>query len=70
MGGATFQFPGLADGRIGEGSGGKKLPGGMVDVAVMQSLARMEGLAEFLDSYGQVIVDECFFAAIQTLVYY
>ena len=43
-------------GRIG---GGKVKPTGKVDVAVMQSLAKNEELSGLLDSYGQVIVDEC-----------
>jgi len=38
---------------------GKKKPSGKVDIAVMQSLIRMENLAEMLDDYGQIIVDEC-----------
>ncbi|WP_051261645.1 TOTE conflict system archaeo-eukaryotic primase domain-containing protein [Desulfovibrio inopinatus] len=39
--------------------GGKDLPTGKVDIAIMQSLGRREDLATFLDNYGQVIVDEC-----------
>lgn len=39
--------------------GGKDRPTGNVDIAIMQSLGRREDLATFLDSYGQVIVDEC-----------
>ena len=38
---------------------GKKKPSGKVDIAVMQSLIRMENLSELLDEYGQIIVDEC-----------
>lgn len=38
---------------------GKKKPSGQIDIAVMQSLSRMESLTEVLDSYGQIIVDEC-----------
>lgn len=44
---------------LGVIGGGKKKPTGKVDIAVMQSLARREDLSEFLDGYGQVIVDEC-----------
>jgi len=44
---------------LGMIGGGKKKPSGLIDIAVMQSLSRREDLAELLDSYGQVIVDEC-----------
>ncbi len=39
--------------------GGKNKPSGKIDIAVMQSLSRREDLAELLDVYGQIIVDEC-----------
>ena len=39
--------------------GGKKKPTGKIDIAVIQSLSRREDLPELLDSYGQIIVDEC-----------
>jgi len=39
--------------------GGKKKLTGKIDIAVMQSLSRREDLAELLDQYGQIIVDEC-----------
>lgn len=39
--------------------GGKKKPTGKIDIAVMQSLSRRKDLAELLDGYGQIIVDEC-----------
>lgn len=51
-----LEFPKDALGCIG---GGKKKPTGKIDIAVMQSLSRREDLAELLDSYGQIIVDEC-----------
>lgn len=35
------------------------MPTGKVDIAIMQSLGKREDLAELLDSYGQVIIDEC-----------
>ncbi len=44
---------------LGIVGGGKKRASGKVDIAVMQTLIRMEGVGAFLDSYGQVIVDEC-----------
>ncbi len=39
--------------------GGKKKLSGLIDIAVMQSLSRRDDLAALLDSYGQIIVDEC-----------
>ncbi|MDA8159769.1 MAG: DEAD/DEAH box helicase family protein, partial [Desulfobacteraceae bacterium] len=54
---ATFlEFPKGALGLIG---GGKNKPTGKIDIAVLQSLSRREELAELLDQYGQIIVDEC-----------
>jgi len=44
---------------LGAIGGGKKKPSGNIDIAVMQSLIRKENLAEWLDGYGQIIVDEC-----------
>ncbi len=44
---------------LGAIGGGKKKPSGNIDIAVMQSLIRKENLAEWLESYGQIIVDEC-----------
>lgn len=43
-------------GRIG---GGKTKPTGKIDIAVMQSLVKNDELGALLDTYGQVIVDEC-----------
>jgi len=40
------------------GAGKKKLTG-KIDIAVMQSLSRLDNLPELLDEYGQIIVDEC-----------
>lgn len=51
-----LEIPKDALGCIG---GGKKKPTGKIDIAVMQSLSRREDLAELLDGYGQIIVDEC-----------
>jgi len=49
----------LPKGALGIIGGGKKKISGKIDIAVMQSLSRQENLAELLDHYGQVIVDEC-----------
>ena len=49
----------LPKGALGMIGGGKNKPSGKIDIAVMQSLSRRENLAELLDQYGQIIVDEC-----------
>jgi len=46
-------------GGLGLIGGGKKRPNGKIDIAVMQSLSHRKDLAELLDKYGQIIVDEC-----------
>lgn len=54
---STFlELPEGAPGLLG---GGKKKLTGKIDIAVMQSLSRREDLAELLDGYAQIIVDEC-----------
>ncbi len=50
---------GLADDQIGIIGGGKDKPTGIVDVAMIQSLARRERPEEVFANYGLVIVDEC-----------
>jgi len=52
-------FLDLPKGSLGVIGGGKKKPSGKIDIAVMQSLSRREDLAQLLDGYGQIIVDEC-----------
>lgn len=47
------------DTEVGTIGGGTNEPTGLLDVAMVQSLARRDGLAEHLAGYGQVIVDEC-----------
>ncbi|HEX6578692.1 MAG TPA: DEAD/DEAH box helicase family protein [Jiangellaceae bacterium] len=44
--------------RIGQIGGGRDKPGGVIDIAMIQSLARRDDPALF-DSYGLVVVDEC-----------
>lgn len=44
--------------KIGMIGAGKKKPTGMLDIAVIQSLARRDDLPELLSQYGQIIVDE------------
>lgn len=45
--------------QIGQFGGGRNRAGGTVDVAMVQSLARRDDIAELTASYGLVIVDEC-----------
>lgn len=54
-----IEFLELPKDGLGTIGGGKEKLSGSIDVAVMQSLSRRENLDEFLDGYGQVIVDEC-----------
>lgn len=49
---------GLGPNEIGQIGGGKDKPSGVVDVAMLQSLARRDDPAIF-DHYGLVVVDEC-----------
>ena len=49
----------LSKGTLGVFGAGKKKPTGKIDIAVMQSLSRLDDLPELLDEYGQIIVDEC-----------
>jgi superfamily II DNA or RNA helicase len=44
---------------IGTIGGGKKKPTGKIDIAVMQSLVRKGEVNPIVETYGQVIVDEC-----------
>jgi superfamily II DNA or RNA helicase/very-short-patch-repair endonuclease len=54
---ATFLgMPAKSIGRIG---GGRSRPNGMLDVAVIQSLARKGVVDDRVAEYGQVIIDEC-----------
>lgn len=50
------QFLGMRPGQVG---GGRRKLGGVVDIAMLPSLARRDDVAELTHGYGQVIVDEC-----------
>ena len=52
-------FLDVPKGSIGRIGGGKKKASGLIDIAVMQSLIHLDGLGNFLDTYGQIIIDEC-----------
>ena len=54
--GAFLDLPASAIGRIG---GGKRKPGGIVDVGVIQSLARKGEVDDIVADYGHLVVDEC-----------
>lgn len=53
------QFLDVDPGAIGTIGAGRRKPTGLLDVAMIQSLARWDALEEFLASYGHVVVDEC-----------
>jgi superfamily II DNA or RNA helicase len=44
---------------IGQIGGGRRRPGGLIDVAVIQSLNRKQVVDDVVANYGHVIVDEC-----------
>ncbi len=46
-------------GVIGTIGGGKAKPTGKIDIALMQSLSRKGETSEIVETYGQVIADEC-----------
>ncbi len=52
-------FLGAGKGVVGVIGGGKSKPTGKIDIAVMQSLSRQGEVDPLVESYGQVIVDEC-----------
>jgi superfamily II DNA or RNA helicase len=39
--------------------GGKKMPSGVIDIALMQSLVRKDVVCDFVADYGHIIFDEC-----------
>ena len=53
---AFLDLPASAIGRIG---GGRRKPGGLVDVGVIQSLARKGEVDDIVADYGHLVVDEC-----------
>jgi len=52
-------FLNVGKGVIGTIGGGKAMPTGKIDIAVMQSLSRQGDVNPLVENYGQVIVDEC-----------
>ena len=53
---AFLDLPASAIGRIG---GGRRKPGGLVDVGVIQSLANKGEVDDIVGGYGHLVVDEC-----------
>jgi hypothetical protein len=53
------EFLGIDAKNIGVLSGKKKKPAGMVDIAMLQTLSRMEDLDSLISSYGHMVIDEC-----------
>lgn len=49
----------LDDGQIGFVGGGKKLPTGIIDIALIQSLVRKGDVSDLVQNYGHVVIDEC-----------
>lgn len=56
---ALALFLGIEPAEIGQVGGGRRKPTGRLDVAMIQSLVRKEGVDDLVEAYGQVIVDEC-----------
>ncbi|HVT59242.1 MAG TPA: DEAD/DEAH box helicase family protein [Thermoanaerobaculia bacterium] len=52
-------FLGIDEKEIGQIGGGKRKPNGRLDVAMIQSLVRRGRVDDVVETYGQVIVDEC-----------
>jgi hypothetical protein len=52
-------FLGVDRNSVGIIGGGKSRPTGRIDIAVMQSLSRRGEVDPMVETYGQVIVDEC-----------
>ena len=54
--GAFLDLPASSIGQVG---GGQRRPGGIVDVAVIQSLVRRGEVDAMLADYGHLVIDEC-----------
>lgn len=52
-------FLGIPSKEIGTLSGTKKKTTGRIDVAMLQSLTKVSDLTEIMESYSQIIIDEC-----------
>ncbi|MBI4369587.1 MAG: DEAD/DEAH box helicase family protein [Elusimicrobia bacterium] len=54
-----MEFLDLLPAQIGQIGGGKGRQGGVVDLAMLQSLSRMEDVGSLFSRYGFIIADEC-----------
>jgi superfamily II DNA or RNA helicase len=54
-----INFLDFPKGGLGIIGGSKKRLSGKIDIAVIQSLSHRDDLAELLEAYGQIIIDEC-----------
>ncbi|MGE0005269.1 MAG: DEAD/DEAH box helicase family protein [Parvibaculaceae bacterium] len=52
-------FLDLPPGTIGQIGGGRRRPTGIVDIAMIQSLAREREASDIVANYGHLVVDEC-----------
>ena len=53
------QFLDMPPGDVGVIGSGKNKPGGKIDIALLQTLARKENLVDIINGYGHIVVDEC-----------
>lgn len=53
------EFLSVQDGDVGSIGGGRRKPTERIDVALIQSLVRKGEVSDLIESYGQLIVDEC-----------
>jgi superfamily II DNA or RNA helicase len=52
-------FLGIEEKEVGQIGGGKRTPNGRLDVAMIQSLVHKGRVDDIVETYGQIIVDEC-----------
>jgi len=52
-------FLGIDEKQIGRIGGGQRKPNGRLDVAMIQSFANRDNVADLVGGYGHVVVDEC-----------
>jgi len=50
---------GLSSNQVGQIGGGKNKPTGMVDLAMIQSLSRLDNPEGLFQRYGAIVIDEC-----------
>lgn len=60
-------FLGIDEKQIGKLGGGMRKPGGLIDIALMQSLNCKGEIDDRIVDYGQIIVDECYHLSAFTL---